>query len=164
MTSPALLKKAPVTDSEFYMWRTLFAMAHADGQVSDEEVRFMAEALEDMPFSPEQAEILRNDIKIPQDVIAMFKGVTDKIDQARFFSFARDLVWADGVYGQEEQTILLKLQETHIRSINVDDLIGKIEMEFAGESAHGQSKKRQRKPREVLFSFREQFFRAREGS
>ena len=33
-----------ITDSQFYMWRTLFAIVHVDDMVTEEEVHFMAEA------------------------------------------------------------------------------------------------------------------------
>lgn len=155
-----------VTESEFYMWRTLFAIAHADGHVTEEEVRFMAEAMEDVPFSLPQAEILKQDMRTPKDIIEMFTGVTDALDQARFFKFARELVWADGVYAHEEQNILLKLQQAHINSVNVDDLIGRIEMEFAPEDPpvkdSGQ-RNRKRSPRDIIFSFRQHFLNARKS-
>ena len=44
-----------ITESQFYMWRTLFAISHADNVVSDEEIRFMTEALEDLPFNAERS-------------------------------------------------------------------------------------------------------------
>ena len=45
-----------VSESRFYMWRTLFAVAHADNVVADEEVEFMAHILEDVEFSDHQTE------------------------------------------------------------------------------------------------------------
>ena len=48
-----------ITDSQFYMWRTLFAIVHVDDMVTEEEVHFMAEALEDIPFTPDQIAMLR---------------------------------------------------------------------------------------------------------
>ncbi len=120
-----------LSESEFYMWRTLFAIAHADHVVTSEEVRFMAEALEDIPFSQEQHDILNDDITNPKDILEMFDGISDVHDQARFFKFARRLVWIDGDYGMEEQAIMLKLEEAHLARVNiVDDLVGSIKMEF----------------------------------
>ncbi|MCB1532571.1 MAG: TerB family tellurite resistance protein [Alphaproteobacteria bacterium] len=121
---------SPISQSEFYMWRTLFAMVHADNVVTDEEVHFMAEALEDVAFSDEQRAVLEEDIKTPQDIMDMFKHITDQRDQAKFFKFARDLVWVDGDYGQEEQDMMLKLIREHTEHVNVDDLVGEIDMEF----------------------------------
>lgn len=122
-----------ISESQFYMWRTLFAMAHADNVITDEEIRFMAEALEDVPFSKEQREILNRDIKEPQDIVAMFAGISDQGDQARFFDFARELVWCDGEYGLDEQHIMLKLKKIHLEGVNVDDLVGKVDLQFEEE-------------------------------
>lgn len=150
-----------VTESEFYMWRTLFAIAHADNVVTKEEIRFMVEVLEDIPFTDQQREVLTNDISDAQDIAEMFKGVTDPGDQARFFKFAHELVWVDGDYGKEEQDIMLKLKEAHIRNTDVDKLIGNIDLEFdeGVPPRNAEFAPKKREPREVVFSFREQFFR-----
>lgn len=108
-------------------------MVHADGVATDEEVRFMAEVLEDIPFNPDQLAVLKNDIHEPQDIKAMFEGVTDSVDQAEFFKFAHGLVHVDGEFGAEEQEILLQLQEAHVQKVNVDDLIGSVEMTFEAD-------------------------------
>lgn len=73
-----------VTESQFYMWRTLFAVSHADNIVTEEEMRFMIEALEDLPFSSEQREILSDDIVNPKDIVEMFGKISNNRDQAAF--------------------------------------------------------------------------------
>ncbi|PCJ99906.1 MAG: hypothetical protein COA45_03595 [Zetaproteobacteria bacterium] len=122
--------KREVSDSRFFMWRTLFSVAHADNIVTDEEIEFMAHVLEDIEFSDMQTTILKDDIINPKDVEEMFRGVTDKKDRKEFFEFARDLVWVDGDFGSEEQSVMVKLLQTHLGDINVDDLVGKIDLEF----------------------------------
>ncbi len=151
----------PVSESKFFMWRTLFAMAHADDVVTDEELRFMTEALEDVPFSEAQKQILQKDISEPQDIVEMFGKIEDPRDQAAFFKFARDIVWIDGDYGTEEQEIMLKLKQEHIKHVNVDTLVGGLEMEL--ESDHemedrvADSPGPQRSWRSKIFSFRKSF-------
>lgn len=122
-----------VSDSQFCMWRTLFAVAHADDVISDQEVRFMVEALDSIPFSPAQQTVLNEDVKTPQDIEAMFAGITDLQDQIQFFRFARDLVHIDGDYAREEQEVMLKLQKLHLAWTNVDDLVGRVSMELEEE-------------------------------
>ncbi len=122
-----------VTESEFYMWRTLFAIAHVDDIVSKEEVRFMAEVLEDNSFNDEQRAILNDDIKNSRDISEMFSKISDKKDQARFFSLARKLVHIDGDFGDAEQLAMLKILSEHIRSVDLDQLIGKMEFELEDE-------------------------------
>ena len=117
-----------VPDSEYYMWRTLFAVAHADNKVTDEEVRFMAAALADVPFSEEQREQLQKDASNAQDIEEMFIKITDVKDQAAFFKFAHELVHIDGDYGAEEQEVMLRLKELHVQHADVDSLVGSVSL------------------------------------
>jgi len=159
-----------ITESQFYMWRTLFAISHADNVVSDEEIRFMTEALEDLPFSEEQKEVLRDDIVHQQDIVEMFGKISNNRDQAAFFNFARELVWVDGDYGKEEQDIMLKLKRLHIENVDVDDLIGNVGLQLeadendrnfsgsgASSSADGKNVKN------IVYSFRERFLKDKRG-
>ena len=154
-----------INESQFHMWRTLFAISHADDIVTEEEIRFMTEALEDVPFSPEQQDILKDDITNPKDIVEMFKKVTEPRDQAEFFKFARELVWVDGDYGKEEQEIMLTLKRLHIQDINVDDLIGNNSLSLEDEEPQffdpdaNESKVNNKKS--ILYSFREKFLKER---
>lgn len=149
-----------VTESEFYMWRTLFAVVHADNVVTNEEVRFMAEALEDIPFSKEQRAVLSDDIKHPKDIAKMFALISDSRDQARFFKYARDLVHVDGDYGTEEQDIMLKILSAHVRDVDIDALIGRMDMELE-EEVDLVEKHKGRKS--IIYSFRQRFLKDRFG-
>ncbi len=122
-----------VTDSRLNMWRTLFAVAHADNIVTDEELEFMAHVLNDVDFTSEQTKTLKDDILHPKDVEEMFRGVTDEEDRSNFFNFARDLVWVDGDFGSEEQSVMIKLQQMHYKDVKLDDLIGNVELELEDE-------------------------------
>lgn len=115
--------KKTITDSRFYMWRTLFAVAHADNVVTDEEIEFMAHVLEDVSFTEEQTDTLKDDIANAKNVEFMFDGVTDINDRIEFFDLARDLVWVDGDFGSQEQSVMIKLQQKHIERADVDQLI-----------------------------------------
>lgn len=119
-----------ISQSQFYMWRTLFAVAHADNIVTDEEIAFMAHVLEDIDFSEEQTEILKDDISNPKDIEMMFRGITEQEDRSKFFDFARDLVWVDGDFGTEEQSVMIKLFREHFQNTDVDKLIGQVRLEF----------------------------------
>jgi len=158
-----------ITESQFYMWRTLFAISHVDNIVTDEEMRFMIEALEDLPFSLEQKKILSDDIVNPQDIIEMFEKISNNRDQAEFFKFARELVWIDGDYGKEEQEIMLKLKRLHVESVDVDDLVGNVGLQLeadddrnfsgSGSSVGGQKKN----VKNIVYSFRERFLKDKAG-
>lgn len=115
------------------MWRTLFAVAHADEVVTKEEVEFMAQILEDIDFTDEQTAILKDDIVNAKDIEQMFKGITQQDDRIKFFEFARDLVWIDGDFGQAEQSVMIKLFRDHFQQTDVDALIGKVTLQFEDE-------------------------------
>lgn len=121
---------AGVSDSEFYMWRALFALVHADDVVTHEEIRFMAETFEDVEFSDEQRRIMEEDVKTPQDAEEMFEKITEQAHQVVFFDHARKLIIADGNYAQEEQNVMVRLYKKHIEAVDVDALIGKVNMQL----------------------------------
>ena len=125
----------PVSQSHFFMWRTLFSLAHADNIVTDEEVAFMANVLEEIDFTDEQMLILKDDIINAKDVGEMFKSITNSNDRMQFFNFARELVWADGDFGSEEQSVMIDLMQEHLKETNVDDLVGKITLELEDDSS-----------------------------
>ena len=119
-----------VSKSEFCMWRTLFAVAHADNVVTNEEISFMAQILDDVQFTDEQTEALKDDIVNAKNVTKMFSGVTNPKDRIQFFEFARDLVWVDGDFDSQEQSVMIGLYKQHMNDITVDELVGKIPLEF----------------------------------
>lgn len=120
------------------MWRTLFAIAHADNIVTEEEIAFMAHVLEDIKFSDAQTSILKDDIHVPKDTEKMFQGISDQNDRIEFFEFARDLVWVDGDFGSEEQSVMIKLYQAHFKDTKVDDLIGTVGLELEEERSYVQ--------------------------
>ncbi len=151
-----------VSKSQFYMWRTLFAVAHADNVVTDEEIEFMAHILNDIDFSDAQTAILKDDIVNPKNVEEMFKGVTDQGDRVKFFDFARDLVWVDGDFGEEEQGVMIKLYQAHIKGTNLDDMVGHIPLQFEEDAqapTYEKPELRRKKNAftDTLYSFRRRF-------
>lgn len=154
-----------VNQSQFYMWRTLFAVAHADDIVTDEEIEFMAHILTDIDFSDEQTKTLKDDIMNAKDVEFMFEGITNSDDRVRFFDLARDLVWVDGVFDNAEQSVMIKLHQKHFKDTNVDDLIGKVPLTLEDDPANTLrakghsygSPKPKHSIKDALFSFRERF-------
>jgi uncharacterized membrane protein YebE (DUF533 family) len=109
-----------MTESRFFMWRAIFAMAHADGVVTDDEQEFMDEYLGSLPLSAAQKETLAGDVKTPQDVTEMFANITAQSDRAQFFYFARLLAWSDGDFDAQEKVIIEKLKLPHISSLDME--------------------------------------------
>ncbi len=122
-----------INDSRFYMWRTLFAVVHADNIVTDEEIGFMAHVLDDVNFSDDQTAILKDDISNAKNAENMFDGVTSHKDRTEFFELARDLVWIDGDFGSEEQSVMIKLHQAHIKRTDVDEMAGYVSLQLEEE-------------------------------
>ncbi len=153
-----------VSESAFYMWRTLISVAHADNIVTDEEIEFIANIMDDVKFSDQQTSILKDDIVNAKDVNEMFKGISDPKDRVRFFNFVRDLVWIDGDFDSQEQSVMIKLYQQNMKSTNIDDLIGKTSLEFEEDFdiAHREVSSRKIKDkktgfRRILSSLRSNF-------
>lgn len=142
-----------VTESQFYMWRAIFALAHADDIVTPEELRFMSEILEDIPFSDEQKAVLKTDATEEQSVEDMFVKITDPADQAEFFKFASKLAHIDGDFGEEEQEVMLKVKQLHLANVDIDELVGKVDMRF--DEDHGVDDSSDFKT--TVHSYREKF-------
>lgn len=109
-----------ISDSRFYMWRSLFAIAHADAVVVAEERSLMNRILAEQPFSEEQRDILRRDIEHKEDVRILFSRVTEQQDRSEFFDYARKLVWTDGHFGVEEQKTLVDLKRMYVQSVDFE--------------------------------------------
>ncbi|MCB9991133.1 MAG: TerB family tellurite resistance protein [Rhodospirillales bacterium] len=126
-------KKLPrheVTESQFYMWRAIFALAHADHEVTTEERKFMYGVLNNENFSNKQRLTLENDIERPQDVAEMFMSIAEQEDRSRFFYYARMLCWADGNFDEQEQEIMLVLKKLHVRNVDFVKMLDKVDMEL----------------------------------
>lgn len=109
-----------MNESRFYMWRAVFAMAHADRVVTAEEKSFLYKVLGDHDFSAEQRAILEADIDTAQDIGAMFSKIASQDDRSKFFYYARALVWCDGDFGEQEQKIMIALRKSHVETVDFD--------------------------------------------
>lgn len=99
-----------ISDSEFYMWRAVFAFATVDGILSLEEQQLLQSYRHKVNFSMDQLEILRRDMTTPQDVMALYKKITEHEHKKRFCILARALSWCEGDMDMQEQAILKRLE------------------------------------------------------
>ena len=126
-----------ITDSQFYMWRTVFALSHADDVVTDEELRFMVETIESFPFSEAQKETLHNDAKDPQSPDDMFALITDPVDQVEFFKLASHISNIDGDFADEEQEVIARLKKKHLERVDITKMVDRIELSFEDDDGGG---------------------------
>lgn len=95
-----------ISESEFYMWRAVFAFALVDGILSIEEQRLLQSYGAQVPFSHDQIEILRADFRNPPSLLEMYRRITAQEHRDRFCTLARALVWCEGSMNREEHDVL----------------------------------------------------------
>lgn len=103
-----------ITESRFYMWRAIFAMAHVDGIVTVEETDFLSKCLDQDHFSPGQRQILMRDLAEPQNIGRMFAHILREEDKLDFFILAEELSEADGDFSLSEKKSLNSLKKENI--------------------------------------------------
>ena len=114
------LENSGLSDSRFNMWRTLFALTHADNIITPEELEFMTEALDKLSLTRAQYDQLVNDMAAKQDIEALFKHVTDLADREQFFAIAYTLANIDGDFAGEERDAILRLRAEYMEDLNLD--------------------------------------------
>lgn len=98
-----------ITESEFFMWRAIFAFAYVDNTLSLEEQDLLHSYLVNVPFSNTQRIILKDDLRNPKNVGDLYKHITRQEDKTRFCVLARALAWCEGDVSEQEKTILRKM-------------------------------------------------------
>ncbi len=102
-------KYSHITDSEFAMWRAVFAFSFVDNSLSIEEQELLRSYLAKVSFTPPQLATLRADMQKPQNVEALYKQITDAKDKKQFCLLARALVWCEGNMEKQEEAILKRV-------------------------------------------------------
>jgi len=98
-----------MTESEFYMWRTLFAFTYVDNNLSLEEQDILHAFLSKVSFTKTQRDTLKDDLLHPKDVVSLYRKITRKEDKERLCVLARAIVWCEGDMDAQERKILKKL-------------------------------------------------------
>jgi hypothetical protein len=102
-------QKTGVSESEFYMWRAVFAFAFVDNILSVEEQELLQTYANTVDFSMMQRQVLRLDFKSPPNVVEMFSKITEERHKKHFCVLARALAWCEGNMDQQEAAILKRV-------------------------------------------------------
>ena len=111
-------KNRPVNNSEFTMWRAVFAFALVDNVLSLAEQSLLRTYYTAIPFSEVQREVLKDDFLTRQNVEELFNRITDPEHRSRFCALARALVWCEGNMDRQEAEILRR-----VKCLEGDDLL-----------------------------------------
>lgn len=107
-----------LSESRFYMWRAVVALAHVDGRVTVEEKELVESYLANLPGTEDQENTLRKDLLYAQDVSEMFGKITAPEDQGEFFQFARIMNWSDGDLDAQEDALFEKFQHMQMGKLD----------------------------------------------
>jgi uncharacterized membrane protein YebE (DUF533 family) len=124
---PPIVVGQPLTESAFYMWRCIIAVAHADGAVQDAELEYLDKMFTQMhrddALTAEQTEVLGQDLTTPQNVSELLKHVTDHGDRHQLIYYAALMAKANDDLDPGEEDIIRKLSAGEISDAEVDQLL-----------------------------------------
>lgn len=112
--------------SQFYMWRAIISLAHADGEVQAEERAYLDKIIANLDraytLTPEQKKAFADDLQSPQKIENMVEQIDDPQYRGTLITLGVTLVWADGVVTAEEEAVLEKLHAGQMSTLNSDKL------------------------------------------
>ncbi len=125
--------KPPVGNSQFYMWRCVVALAHADGMVQQEERDYLTRVFGRMGLNDEQKSTLQADMATAQDIAALLNHINEPEWRGQLVYFAGLLARADGVVDPQEDHILKKLHADQLSSLDMDHIRADVKKAVANE-------------------------------
>lgn len=134
MVHPSLQQpKQPVGTSQFYMWRCVVAIAHADGLVQAEERAYLNKIFGNMALTPEQKSAFDSDLQTPQDISQLLAHINEPEWRGQLIYFAGLLARADGVVDPAEEHLLEKLHSDQMASLDMDQIRADVKKAVANE-------------------------------
>lgn len=118
--------KRGVSPDFFAMWRTIIAMAHADGIVNEDERAYLLGVFDNMRsrhgLTDEQHAILLSDLDTPHPVEMMMMHIKDPAARGNAITFARTMAMTDGVLDPSEEEILNRLHAKQMEHVDINTL------------------------------------------
>lgn len=134
MVHPSLQQpKKPVGTSQFYMWRCIVAIAHADGVVKAEERRYLQRIFNNMALTEEQKAAFAADLDAPQDIASLLSHINEPEWRGQLIYFAGLLARADGVLDPSEEVLLKKLHADQMASLDMEQIRADVKMAVDNE-------------------------------
>src|SRR5574337_389569 len=93
----------PISNSTFYMWRCIIAIAHADGMIQEQERAYIQKIIDNMDrvygLTPAQKAAFASDLNAskPQNIADLLRNINDPACRAQLVYFGGLLARADGV-------------------------------------------------------------------
>lgn len=151
MVHPSLQHpKKPVGTGQFYMWRCVIAIAHADGKVQEEERKYLTNVFSRMGLTDQQRSTFETDLVSPQNISQLFAYINEPEWRGQLIYFAGLLAHADGVLDPTEEVLLKKLRTDQMASIDMDQIRADVKKAVASEMFQHDLKQSALRPQKGL--------------
>ena len=126
-------KKPPIGNSQFYMWRCVIALAHADGLVQQAERAYLTRVFGKMGVTAEQARIFESDMETAQDIASLLTHINEPEWRGQLVYFAGLLARADGTLDPQEDHLLKKLRADQMSGLDMEQIRADVKKAVANE-------------------------------
>lgn len=109
-------------DERFLMWRACFAIVKLDGVVTKEEETWAENALFDQPFSDEQKETLRNDLRNENDFDVLYEKLNKPTQRSWILHMVRTLGNIDGDFSSDEKAAFKRVEDKILSSLDISKI------------------------------------------
>jgi uncharacterized membrane protein YebE (DUF533 family) len=143
-------KKQPVSTSQFYMWRCVVALAHADGMVDQGERDYLNRVFGRMGLTADQMAVLQADMAAAQDIAQLLTHINEPEWRGQLVYFAGLLARADGVLAPQEDHLLKKLRADQMSGLDMEQIRADVKKAVANEMFHHDLKMSALRPQSGL--------------
>jgi len=119
--------KDELTESKFNMWRACVAILIIDNNLDDKEKSWFESKLQQIPFSTEQLDILRDDLRSGLRFEEIIEKVADRRDKAFLLHQVRVLGHLDGNFDKFERDAFVKLETIILKKLDLEGIRSEIE-------------------------------------
>ncbi|PCJ99397.1 MAG: hypothetical protein COA45_04990 [Zetaproteobacteria bacterium] len=113
-------EKDQVSNSKLYMLRCLIVMAHADGNICEDERAYMSALMNRLPLTKEQRDTLESDFDNQEDIGNLFRHINDPRYRGQVVYFARLMAHKDGIMHPSEQDLLDRLHSAATDGLDIN--------------------------------------------
>ena len=157
------LSGQPISNSTFYMWRCVIAVAHADGVVHDAERAYIKKIIANMDrvygLTPEQKATFASDLDSSQSqsIPELLSHINEPACRGQLIYFGGLMARAGGVPDPREEDILKKLRIDQMASLNMAEINAHVKEAVNDEMFRHDLAMQEIHPQRGLFSVLDRF-------
>ena len=109
-------------DSKFHMWRACIGAIWADGVLDESEKSWIMERIDGLNFTPEQKEILLDDLKGNMDINLILSKISDRKDRAFLAHQIRVIGHLDNDFSEHEKKMYNSWKDHVLKGVDLVEL------------------------------------------